>query len=79
MMLVRWSDLQSLVYMALYPSLIAWQWLNGIHWFLYLIMLVLSVGLAVVQHNHTYLSMWTFKPLNRLTDALLSVLQGIPS
>lgn len=79
MMLVRRSDLQSLAYMVLYPSLIAWQWLNEIHWFLYLNILVLSVGLAVVQHNHTHLRMWTFKPLNRLTDAFLSVLQGIPS
>ena len=79
MMLVRWSDLQSLAYMALYPALIAWQWIHGIQWPLYLLMLVLSVGLAVVQHNHTHLRMWRWKPLNRLTDAYLSVLQGIPS
>ena len=78
-MLVRWSDLQSLAYMALYPALIAWQWIHGIQWPLYLLMLVLSVGLAVVQHNHTHLRMWRWKPLNRLTDAYLSVLQGIPS
>jgi len=78
-MLVRRSDLQSLTYMVLYPSLIAWQWFHGIQWFLYLVMLVVSVGLAVIQHNHTHLRMWTFKPLNRITDAYLSVLQGIPS
>jgi fatty acid desaturase len=79
MMLVRWADLQSLVYMVLYPSLMAWQWIYGIQWYLYLLMLVLSVGLSVVQHNHTHLRMWRWKPLNRLTDAYLSVIQGIPS
>ncbi|MBT5285783.1 MAG: fatty acid desaturase, partial [Euryarchaeota archaeon] len=78
-MLVRWADLQSLIYMVLYPSLMAWQWFYGIQWYLYLIMLILSVGLSVVQHNHTHLRMWRWKPLNRLTDAYLSVIQGIPS
>ena len=63
-MLLRRADVVSLSYMAVYPALIAWQWINGIEWPLYAIMLLMSVGLAVVQHNHTHLRMWSSNPLN---------------
>lgn len=78
-MLLRRADLLSLSYMAVYPALIAWQWINGIEWPLYVVMLLMSVGLAVVQHNHTHLRMWSSNPLNRVTDLWLSVLQATPS
>ena len=78
-MLLRKADLLSLGYMAVYPGLIAWQWIYGVEWFLYLLMLLMSVGLAVVQHNHTHLRMWSSNPLNRATDLWLTVLQSTPS
>ena len=78
-MLLRRADLLSLTYMLVYPGLIWWQWDNGIQWPLYLIMLLLSVGLSVVQHNHTHLRMWSWGPLNRFTDLCLSILQATPS
>jgi len=72
------ADLQSLLYMTLYPSLVAWQWAFGLSWILYPLMLYLGVGLAVVQHNHTHLKMWRVYTLNRLTELWLSALQGSP-
>ena len=78
-MLIRMADLQSVIYIVAYPSLMAYQWLNGIQWTLFALMLILSVGLSVVQHNHTHLRMWKNKPMNRFTDWILSVIQGVPS
>jgi len=78
-MLRHRADLQSLLYMLLYPALIAWQWRWGIHWLLYPLMLYIGVGLAVAQHNHTHLFFWRSRALNRLTDLWLSVLQGSPT
>ena len=78
-MLLRKADLQSLLYMAVYPALIAWQWFHGIQWYFYATILLLSVGLAVTQHNHTHLRMWRWKPLNRITDLYLSIIQSTPS
>ena len=78
-MLLRRADLLSLAYMAAYPGLVIWQWFNGIEWYLILVMLILSVGLAVVQHNHTHLRMWSSSWLNRATDIWLSIIQATPS
>ena len=78
-MLLRRADLLSITYMAAYPGLMAWQWFNGIEWYLVAVMLVLSVGLAVVQHNHTHLRMWTSPWLNKATDLWLSVIQVTPT
>jgi ABC-type amino acid transport system permease subunit len=78
-MLLRKADLQSLLYMIVYPSLIAWQWVYGIQWYFYVTVLLLSVGLAVTQHNHTHLRMWRWKPLNRITDLYLSIIQATPT
>jgi|TARA_B110000467_G_C18260257_1_gene445888 hypothetical protein len=78
-MLLRRADFLSLAYMVGYPALIGWQWVNGVEWYLYLVVLVMSVGLSVVQHNHTHLRMWSSKPLNRITDLWLSILQATPS
>ncbi|DAC49564.1 MAG TPA: fatty acid desaturase [Candidatus Poseidoniales archaeon] len=78
-MLHRWSDLQPLAYLVAYPSLMAYQWFNGFHAVLFGIMLVLSVGLSVAQHHHTHLRIWKSKFMNRLTDWLFSIVQGVPS
>ena len=78
-MLCRRADLLSLSYMVAYPACMAWQWFNGIEWVLMAVMLVLSVGLSVVQHNHTHLRMWSSKPLNKATDLWLSIIQATPS
>jgi hypothetical protein len=78
-MLLRRADLLSITYMAAYPGLMAWQWFNGIEWYLVAVMLVLSVGLAVVQHNHAHLRMWASPWLNKATDLWLSVIQVTPT
>ncbi len=41
-------------------------------------MLILSVGVAVISHNHAHLPLWTNKPMNRLSDYWIALLQGHP-
>lgn len=68
-----------MAYLIAYPLLMAYQWFNGFHALLFILMLVLSVGLGVAQHHHTHLRIWKSKGLNRLTDLTFSVVQGVPS
>lgn len=65
--------------MAMLPALAAWQWVHGLHWPLYGLMLFLTLGIGVVHHNHTHLRMWRRRAANRVTDFALTVLQGHPT
>ena len=71
-------DWQSLLYLLALPALVAWQWRYGIHWWLYLPMLFLTLGISVVHHNHAHLKMWRSRWPNRATDLWLTLLQGHP-
>ena len=75
----HWRDVQSLAYMGALPALMAWQWVHGLNWLLYGVMLFLTLGIGVVHHNHTHLRMWRHRGANRATDMALTLLQGHPT
>ena len=78
----HWRDWQSLVYMALAPILVVWQWRNGFNLILYALLLLLTLGVGVIHHNHTHLRMWQGKGArwaNRVTDYAITLLQGHPT
>lgn len=72
-------DLQSLLYMAAFPALVAWQWVHGFSYLLYGLLLFLTLGVGVIHHNHTHLRMWHGRRANRLTDLYLTLCQGHPT
>lgn len=74
-----WRDWQSILYLLALPGLVAWQWLKGFSWPLYLLELFLTLGVGVIHHNHTHLRIWTSRRLNRLTDLWITLLQGHPT
>lgn len=75
----HWRDVQSLAYLVALPLLVAWQWHNGFVWWLYAALLFLTLGIGVIHHNHTHLRMWRGRWANRVTDYVLTVLQGHPT
>jgi fatty acid desaturase len=79
MPLERLADLRSLAFMVATPALMWWQWVNGPRLWAFLLLCVLGVGLAVVQHNHTHRRMWRWGWLNAATDLHLSLVQGVPT
>lgn len=72
-------DWQSLAYMALFPILVVQQWRNGFYLPFYAILLFLSLGIGVIHHNHTHLRMWQGRTANRLTDYVITLMQGHPT
>lgn len=72
-------DMQSLLYMVLLPTLVVQQWLNGWVWWQYAMVLFLSLGTGIINHNHAHLPMWRNALSNRCTSLLLSVFQGHPA
>jgi fatty acid desaturase len=72
-------DRLSLLYLVLFPALAAAQWAYGLSAAAYVAMLVLSVGLGVIHHNHTHLPLWRSRRRNRATDVYLSVAQAVPT
>lgn len=59
--------------------LMFWQWHNGFSLPLYALMLFLAIGIGVIHHNHAHLSMWRRRRLNRVTDLVITALQGHPT
>lgn len=75
----RSSDLQSVLYLLLFPSLIIFQWqLDAIQWILYALTCVLSLGIVAINHNIGHLPMWKSRALNQFTEYLAGTLQGVP-
>ncbi|MDB5849881.1 MAG: fatty acid desaturase, partial [Rhodoferax sp.] len=75
-------DWQCLAYLALLPTLAAWQWVHGFWWPAYGLMLFLTLGIGVIHHNHTHLRLWRgrhARAANRTTDFALTLLQGHPT
>jgi fatty acid desaturase len=72
-------DWQSLAYLVALPSLAAWQWVHGFWWPLYGLMLFLTLGVGVIHHNHTHRRIWRGRWSNRLTDFVITLLQGHPT
>lgn len=75
----HWQDWQSVLYLATFPALIAWQWAHGFSWPLYALLLFLTLGVGVIHHNHTHLRMWRGRTANRITDFYITLCQGHPS
>ena len=81
--MLRYSaDLRAVLYMVVTTAIFASFWLFDISWAifvpLYIVFLFMSVTVAVITHNHMHISMWTWKPLNVLTDWWLTVFYGVP-
>lgn len=72
------ADWRVLAYMVATTALFAGQWYYGIHWLAYIAFLFFSISVAVITHNHMHLSIWTWRPLNILTDWWLTVFYGVP-
>lgn len=76
------ADLKSVAYIIITTALFVTMW-NGYvpnpgHWILYVAFLFMSVTVSVMSHNHNHVNMWTWKPLNVLTDWWLTVFYGVP-
>lgn len=72
-------DWQSVAYLLAYPALVAALWRGGFSWVLYGLLLFLTLGVGVINHNHHHLRMWHGRLPNRLTDFWLTLLQGHPA
>ena len=72
-------DIQSVIYLLLFPSLILFQWqLDSIHWILYSITCILTLGISSINHNIGHVPMWTNRRLNMITEYIAGTLQGAP-
>ena len=84
--MARWlkhpSDWRSVLCIALWPLCVAALYTGRLPgWALGLVLgllIYLSLALPVIEHNHMHLRLWRKRRLNRLTDTLLSALQGRP-
>ena len=84
--MARWlkhpSDWRSVLCIALWPLCVAALYTGRLPgWALALalgLLIYLSLALPVIEHNHMHLRLWRKRRLNRLTDTLLSALQGRP-
>jgi hypothetical protein len=72
-------DWQSVAYLVLLPILVIQQWHCGFYWPVYLVLLFLTLGIGVIHHNHAHLRMWHGHTANRLTDYVITLLQGHPT
>ncbi len=78
-MFIDKRDWQSVAYLIGYPLLSFWQWKHGFSWMLYIPLLIISIGIGVIEHNHAHLQIWKSKYLNLYTDYIISVLQAHPT
>ena len=75
----NWRDLQSILYLCSLPGLVILTWIKPeISLFTYPVILVLTIGVCCISHNHAHLPIWENRWLNRLTDMWIGVLQGHP-
>lgn len=72
------ADLKVVLYMAIHTALFVSFWTYGFHWLAYVLFMLFSVTVSVITHNHMHMSIWTWKPLNVLTDWWLTVFYGVP-
>jgi fatty acid desaturase len=76
------ADLKTVAYIIITTTLFVTLW-NGyvpgaLHWALFVAFLFMSVTVSVIAHNHNHSNIWTWKPLNVLTDWWLTVFYGVP-
>lgn len=75
----NWRDWQSVAYLLGLPALVAWAWVQPtFHPAVYGVILVLTIGICCINHNHAHVPIWRARWANRLTDLWIGVLQGQP-
>lgn len=77
------EDWQSVLYLISLPLLVGYLWQYGtgaiVDVLLYGILLFLTLGVGVINHNHAHLRIWQNKRPNRITDVWITLLQGHPT
>lgn len=72
-------DLQSILYLILFPSLIVLQWnMEQVHIVLYAVLCILPLGITAINHNIGHVPIWNHPILNRVTEYVAGTLQGVP-
>lgn len=72
-------DLQSILYLILFPALIVVQWnLDHNSVILYGALCILPLGITAINHNIGHVPIWNYPTLNRLTEYVAGTLQGVP-
>ena len=75
----NYYDIQSIIYLILFPSLIIFQWqLDNINPFLYALTCTLTLGIVAINHNIGHVPIWYNKHLNHFTEYFAGTLQGVP-
>jgi len=79
-MLRHSADRRAIGYLLFTVFLAVLQWnFTGFQPALYALYLFMSVGVAVISHNHNHLSIWKTRPLNLLTSYVISIHYGHPA
>ena len=72
-------DVQSILYLILFPVLIVIQWsLDQVNIGLYVVLCILPLGITAINHNIGHVPIWNHPILNRLTEYVAGTLQGVP-
>lgn len=72
-------DIQSVLYLILFPTLIAIQWqLDHVHIVLYLFTCILPLGITAINHNIGHVPIWNGTRRNQITEYVAGTLQGVP-
>ena len=78
------ADIRSLTFIAITIFLVFYLWMFGsemstLTWaFFYSWQLLMAIIISVITHNHQHLSIWKSRPLNILTDNVLTLFYGFP-
>ncbi|MAA79735.1 MAG: fatty acid desaturase [Deltaproteobacteria bacterium] len=72
-------DIQSILYLILFPTLIVIQWnLEQVNLVLYGLLCILPLGITAINHNIGHVPIWKSPMLNRCTEYVAGTLQGVP-
>ena len=86
-MLKEKADRRSIAFLLVVTALFAVLWVKGMDWMfnltalfvpLYILLLLMSVTVSVIVHNHKHVAIWRKKWLNVFTDNWLTVFYGFP-
>jgi len=78
------ADIRSLTFIFITIFLLFYLWnfgseMSTMSWvFLYSWQLLMAVVISVITHNHQHLAIWKVKPLNVMTDNILTLFYGFP-
>ena len=72
-------DIQSILYLILFPALILIQWnLEQASIGLYVLLCIFPLGITAINHNIGHVPIWTSPALNQLTENVAGTLRGVP-